>query len=180
MSCGILFQKSFSPLFLAAILNLCVKHKNEFISVTVQDRAILTKFLIPRISGDSSATFFQKSFSATLNFCVKSQNAFVSKKQEIENFNYLNVSFISLVTSLPCGTECCSRMVAGLRPSSRKKRHLCLAVASGCPLVVHYEISSYFLVAIFKPYPSAVIQWGGRVGLFSVPHGKLVAYKSYI
>ena len=28
--------------------------------------------------------------------------------------------------------------------------------------------------------PSAGIQWGGRVGLSSVPHGKLVAYKSYI
>ena len=28
--------------------------------------------------------------------------------------------------------------------------------------------------------PSAVIQQGGRVGLSSVPHGKLVAYKSYI
>ena len=31
-----------------------------------------------------------------------------------------------------------------------------------------------------KPYPSAVIQWGGRVGLSSVPHGKHVANKSYI
>ena len=39
--------------------------------------------------------------------------------------------------------------------------------------MVHYEISSYFLVAIFKPYPSAVIQRAGRVGLLSVPHGKL-------
>ena len=28
--------------------------------------------------------------------------------------------------------------------------------------------------------PSAEIQQGGRVGLSSVPHGKLVAYKSYI
>ena len=28
--------------------------------------------------------------------------------------------------------------------------------------------------------PSAVIQRGGRVGLFSVLNGKLVAYKSYI
>ena len=28
--------------------------------------------------------------------------------------------------------------------------------------------------------PSAVTQRGGRVGLASVPHGKLVAYKSYI
>ena len=28
--------------------------------------------------------------------------------------------------------------------------------------------------------PSAATQQGGRVGLSSVPHGKLVAYKSYI
>ena len=32
----------------------------------------------------------------------------------------------------------------------------------------------------FSPYPSAEIQRRGRVGLSSVPHGKLVAYKSYI
>ena len=32
----------------------------------------------------------------------------------------------------------------------------------------------------FELYPSAVIQRGGRVGLSSVQHGKLVAYKSYI
>ena len=35
-----------------------------------------------------------------------------------------------------------------------------------------------FLVASFEPYPSAVIQRGGRVGLSSVPHGKLVAFKA--
>ena len=34
-----------------------------------------------------------------------------------------------------------------------------------------------FLVAILNHTPSAVIQQGGRVGLFSVPHGKLVAYQ---
>ena len=32
----------------------------------------------------------------------------------------------------------------------------------------------------FHPTPSAITQRGGRVGLSSVPHGKLVAYKSYI
>ena len=37
-----------------------------------------------------------------------------------------------------------------------------------------------FSLKFFKPYPSAVIQRGGRVGLFSLPHGKHVAYKSYI
>ena len=62
----------------------------------------------------------------------------------------------------------------GIRPTSKNNRHLQLAVASSCHLVVHCEISSYFIVEMFKPYPSAVIQWGGRVGLFSVPHGKLI------
>ena len=36
------------------------------------------------------------------------------------------------------------------------------------------------LMVILVHTPSAEIQRGGRVGLSSVPHGKLVAYKSYI
>ena len=40
--------------------------------------------------------------------------------------------------------------------------------------------SSSFSRCNFEPYPSAVIQRGGRVGVSSVPHGKLVAYKSFI
>ena len=40
--------------------------------------------------------------------------------------------------------------------------------------------SSFFSRCKFSRSPSAGIQWGGRVGLSSVPHGKLVAYKSYI
>ena len=69
---------------------------------------------------------------------------------------------------------------AGIRPASKKNRHLVLAIASGCTLVELFSNLPPFLVAIFKPYPSPVIQRGGRMGLSSVPHGKLVAYKSYI
>ena len=44
------------------------------------------------------------------------------------------------------------------------------------------EVAFHFLFLSWKfaHTPSAVIQRGGRVGLSSVPHGKLVAYKSYI
>ena len=55
-----------------------------------------------------------------------------------------------------------------------------LAVASGCTLIELFSILPSFLVAILNHTPSAVIQRGGRVGLSSVPHGKLVVYKSYI
>ena len=43
-------------------------------------------------------------------------------------------------------------------------------------VAIHFLFSSW----IFAHTPSAVIQREGRVGLSSVPHGKLVAYKSYI
>ena len=64
-------------------------------------------------------------------------------------------------------------------PTSKENRHLKLAVASSFLLVELLVISSYFLVAIMNDTLSAVIQQGGRVGLLSVPHDKLVAYKSY-
>ena len=66
------------------------------------------------------------------------------------------------------------------RPTSKKNRHLVLAVASGCTLMELFSILPPFLVAILNDTPSAVTQRGGRVGLSSFPHGKLVAYKSYI
>ena len=65
------------------------------------------------------------------------------------------------------------------QPMSKKNRHLVLAVASGCTLVELFSTLPSFLVAILNHTPSAGIQQGGRVGLSSVPHGKLVAYKSY-
>ena len=54
---------SFFPQLLAAILNFCIKCKNVFISEIERDRAILTKFLIGRVSAESTGEFPQKSFS---------------------------------------------------------------------------------------------------------------------
>ena len=65
-------------------------------------------------------------------------------------------------------------------PMSKKNRCLVLTEASGCPLVAFFLTLPPFLVAILNHTSSAVIQRGGRVGLSSVPHGKLLAYKSYI
>ena len=73
-----------------------------------------------------------------------------------------------------------TREAAGIRPTSKKNRCLVLAVASGCTLAELFSILPPFLAAILNHTPSAVIQQGGSVGLSSVPHGRLVAYKSYI
>ena len=69
---------------MAAILNFRIfrkiaKHKNAYISKTVLDRAISTKFLTHRVSLQSSHANFQKSFvlpkmAAILNFPQKLQN----------------------------------------------------------------------------------------------------------
>ena len=67
------------------------------------------------------------------------------------------------------------------RSTSKKNRRLVLASASqeGEPRIeIPLDLPSFELQ--FCPYPSAVIQRGGRVGFFSVQHGKIVAYKSYI
>ena len=48
--------------------------------------------------------------------------------------------------SLPCGTECSSRIAAGIRPMYKKKKTFIVAVASSCLLAELCEISSYFLV----------------------------------
>ena len=48
-----------------------------------------------------------------------------------------------------------------------------------CTIAMSFGDLSFFSRK-FSPYPSAGIQRGGKVGLSSVPHGKLVAYKSYI
>ena len=73
-----------------------------------------------------------------------------------------------------------TREVAGIWPTSKKNRHLVLVVASGCTFMALFSTLPPFLIAILNHTPSAVIQRGGRVELSSVPHGKLVAYKSYI
>ena len=68
---------------MAAILNLRIfrkiaKHKNAYISKTVLDRAISTKFLTHRVSLQSGYANFQKNFilpkmAAILNFRVFAQ-----------------------------------------------------------------------------------------------------------
>ena len=63
-----LFTKIAFPPLLAAILNFCVKCKSAFISETVQDGAILTKFLICRVYMQSLlATFCKNRFPATFS-----------------------------------------------------------------------------------------------------------------
>ena len=68
---------------MAAILNFRIfrniaKHKNAYISKTVLDRAISTKFLTHRVSLQSSHANFQKNFilpkmAAILNFRIFAQ-----------------------------------------------------------------------------------------------------------
>ena len=86
------FQENFVSPKMAAILNFRIfrkiaKHKNAYISKTVLDRAISTKFLTHRVSLESSHANFQKNFilpkmAAILNFCAKiakHKNANISK-----------------------------------------------------------------------------------------------------
>ena len=68
------FPKIVFLLFLAAILNFCVKRKNAFIPEMVQNRAISAKFLTLGISAESSGNLPQKVVSFRFwNFCVKSK-----------------------------------------------------------------------------------------------------------
>ena len=89
------FQKSFVSPKMAAILNFrnifakIAKHKNAYISKTVLDRAISTKFLTRRVFLHSSHGNFQKKnfsqkMAAILNFQIfrkiaKHKNAYISK-----------------------------------------------------------------------------------------------------
>ena len=77
------FQKNIFSQKMAAILNFRIfrkiaKHKNAYISKTVLDRAIFTKFLTHRVSLQSSHANFQKTFvlpkmAAILNFRIFAQ-----------------------------------------------------------------------------------------------------------
>ena len=78
------FEKNFVSPKVAAILNFRIflrkiaKHKNAYISKTVLDRAISTKFLTRRVSMQSSHANFQKNFvlpkmAAILNFRIFAQ-----------------------------------------------------------------------------------------------------------
>ena len=70
-----------------------------------------------------------------------------------------------------------SQEVAGIRPTSKKNRRLVLT-ESHCPESVPLQCNPVhrpsFLVENLDHTPSAVIQRGGRVGLFSVPHGRAI------
>ena len=71
------FCKNFFPTPLMAILNVCVRHKNAFISEMVKARAILTKFLTSRVCVQSTGKFLPNNFHATfggrLEFLLKMQ-----------------------------------------------------------------------------------------------------------
>ena len=78
------FQKNFVSPKMAAILNFRIfrkiaKHKNAYISKTVLDRVISTKFLTHRVSLQSSHANFQKlnfvlpKMAAILNFRIFAQ-----------------------------------------------------------------------------------------------------------
>ena len=47
--------------------------------------------------------------------------------------------------SLPCRTECCTGCREASRPTSKKKRHLLLAVASGCRHVICPFVTTFFV-----------------------------------
>ena len=78
-----IFKQKISRKKMAAILNFRIfrkiaKHKNAYISKTVLDRAISTKFLTHRVSLQSSHANFQKNFvlpkmAAILNFRIFAQ-----------------------------------------------------------------------------------------------------------
>ena len=94
---------------MAAILNFRIfrkiaKHKNAYISKTVLDRAISTKFLTHRVSLQSSHANFQKNFvlpkmAAILNFRIFAQNTkmlIFRKPCYIERFrrNFLSSGYL--------------------------------------------------------------------------------------
>ena len=80
---------------MAAILNFRIfaklaKHKNAYISKTVLDRAISTKFLAHRVSQQSTHFNFQKTFvspkmMAILNFRIFRKNRKTQKCLYLEN-----------------------------------------------------------------------------------------------
>ena len=77
-----------------------------------------------------------------------------------------------------------SREAAGIHPKSIKNTFSRCLVLAGANRKVN-PIVQYSLILVlsschFAHTPSVLIQRAGRVGLFSDPHGKPVAYKNYI
>ena len=82
---------------MAAILNFRIfrkiaKHKNAYISKTVLDRAISTKFLTHRVSLQSSHANFQK------NFCLAKNGGHF----EFSNFSQKLQNIKMLISQKPC------------------------------------------------------------------------------
>ena len=76
-SSGIFWPKIMSPPFLAALMKICIKHKNVFLSETVQDRVVLAPGVYTGIWPFLSTIVFPpKILVAILNFCIKCKNAF--------------------------------------------------------------------------------------------------------
>ena len=72
------FSQKIAAIFSFRIFRKITKHKNAYISKTVLDRAISTKFLTHRVSLQSSYPIFKKSFvlpkmAAILNFRIFAQ-----------------------------------------------------------------------------------------------------------
>ena len=94
------FQKSFVSQKMAAILNFRIfckiaKHKNAYISKTVLDRAILTKFLTRRVSLQSSHANFQNNFVLPKTVAILNFRIFGQKVQNIK----------MLISRKPCYIE---------------------------------------------------------------------------
>ena len=91
------FEKIFVSPKMAAILNFQIfakiaKHKNTYISKTVLDRAISTKFLTHRLSLQSSHAYFQKKF-----YLAKNGGHF-----EFSNFSQKLQNIKMLISRKPC------------------------------------------------------------------------------
>ena len=74
---------------MAAILNFRIfrkiaKHKNAYISKTVLDRAISTKFLTHRVSLQSSYPNFEKNFASPKMAAILNFRNFAQKLQNIK------------------------------------------------------------------------------------------------
>ena len=132
------FQKKFVSPKMAAILNFRIfrkiaKHKNAYISKTLLDRAISTKFLTHRVSLQSSLAYFQKNFvspkmAAILNFRIfakiaKHKNAYISKTVLDRA---ISTKFLTHRVSLPSS-------------HANLKKKICLAKNGG-----HFEFSNFW------------------------------------
>ena len=68
-------------------------------------------------------------------------SALVKPTQE----RWLKLQVLLRYNSLPCGTECFTGCREELRPTSKKKRHLFLAIASGCRHVICPFVSTFLV-----------------------------------